>query len=471
MNLLKKNLIYNGLLTVSQYIFPILTFPYVTRVLGADGIGTANFALSIVDYAVLFANLGLLTVGVKEISSCNDDTDKRSNVFSQLVSLHIISTIVVVIIYLLCCFLFDSFIEVQSMLLIGLSRIVLNIMVVEWLYQGMQNFKYVTVRSIIVRTIYVISIFIFVKDNSDYDIYFASTIALYVVNGMINWRYSKNYVQFRFTFSGIPIYAKSVITWGAINILLSFYTTFNVLYLGIECGNAAVGYYTTAIKLYAIFLSMFTAYNTVFIPYLNSMYAKGDEENFKKTLSTSFDIVSEVSLPIIFFCITLAPEIITIIAGNGFERSIYPFQIIIIQLLLVGLSQIMEMQILLTLGKNKEVFISTCISALLSVVIIVCCVPKFEEVASAYAVAIPHIIECILLMYFARKSLEFSFPIVKFLRNIFIYIPIIIICLLVKTLLINYILVILVSTITCIVYFVAVQLLITKNIKMLKLKK
>ena len=170
MSSLKKNFAWNGILTISGYLFPLLTFPYVTRVLGAENFGIANFAMSIVDYAILFSTLGLATIGYRYIPQCNDDRESREDVFNHLVSLHIIMTGIILVIYTVCVFVIPQLSSNKPLYFIGATKIIFNIILVEWLFQGMQDFRFITLRTLLVRSLYVVAVFLFVRKSSDYDI-------------------------------------------------------------------------------------------------------------------------------------------------------------------------------------------------------------------------------------------------------------------------------------------------------------
>lgn len=429
MGTLKKNLCFNVLLSISNYIFPLITFPYVTRILGAEGIGIANFILSIVDYTILFANLGITTIGIKEIAACIDKKDTTSDIFSKLVSIHIVVTIFVLLIYFICVIFVADFHDQQTLMLVGSVKIVSNIFLVEWFFQGLQSFKYITLRSIGTRVLYVILVLSLVKQRDDYDIYIAVTIFQVLLNATINWSYTKRIVTFRFTLLGFKEYFSSILIWGTTIILFSFYGTFNIIFLGFSCSKESVGYYTTATRLYALIIAVITAYNGVFVPYLNNLFSQNRLAEFKIMVTKSLNVVCFLAIPIIFGCVVLAPDIITVIAGDGFVRAILPFQIIIIQVLLVGISQITENQVLLAYGKNKIVLYVTLTTTMMAAIIIFLFVPVYAELASAYAVALPHVIECVLLVYFARRCICFDFPYKSILLNILSSIPIIFICL------------------------------------------
>ena len=459
----KKNIGWNILLTVSGYLFPLLTFPYITRVLGPDNLGLANFALSVVDYAILFANLGLGTIGYRYIPQCNDNIKKRNDVFSRLVSLHIILSTIILFIYIICITYAPQLSNHHELYYVGITKIVMNVFLVSWLFEGMQDFQYITIRSLVIRTLYVICIFLFVRHKDDYDIYFYVSIAQVAVNAFINWRYSKKYVKFTFSLRGCKEYIFPVFSMGTNRILFSFYGTFNVIILGMNCDEASVGYFVTATRLYAIFLSFLSAYNGVFVPYLNSLLGKGDMEQFKKYVDYSLSIVSLLSIPLIVGGVILAPEIILLIAGTGYERAVLPFQIVMIQILLVGLAQIFENQILLSFKRYRDILVCTVSSVVLAFLIIVLFVPQYAEVASAYAVAIPHIVEAVLLYYFVKKVIDISFPIKDFLKNLIACVPIAIICFSARALFENYVVTLLVASIISVIYYFAVQFYVLRN--------
>lgn len=459
----KKNILWNLLLTMSGYIFPLLTFPYVTRVLGAGNLGIVNYALGIVDYAVLFSTLGMSMVGVRYISQCGDDTKRRNDVFSSLVTLHAILSFIVLAIYLTCIWCIPSLTAHEELYYVGAAKIIFNVMLVEWLFQGMQDFRYITLRTMLIRTLYVIGVFAFVLSRDDYAAYFYVTIAQVAVNALVNWRYSRRYVHFRFRLSGLREFVLPVLSMGINMILLSFYTTFNVIYLGSVCNEEAVGYYTTATRLYAILLSVITAYNTVFVPHLNELYAREELQQFRETVTKSIHLVSLVALPIITIGTCLAPQIIRLVAGAGFERSVLPFQIILIQVLLVGLAQILENQVLLAFKKFREILICTATTTTLAALIIVAFVPTHAEVAAAWAVAIPHILELAILFYFSQKAIRFDSSTRTILRNAIVCLPIVGICLLTSHYFDHYLATLFIAGPISVLYYAAMQLWVVKD--------
>ena len=463
MSNIKKNFLYNLLLTVAGYISPFLTFPYVSRILGAENIGIVNFATSVVDYFILFSTLGITIVGMREIARTKGEGGAISQTFSQLVSLHATISAIILFFYFISICVIPQLKEHSFLYWVGTSKIILNVFLVEWLFRGLQNFKYITLQTLFSRTLYVIAIFIFVRQRDDYDVFFIITMAQVLINALINWNYSRKYVSFNFSLKGVRKYVSPLFSWGLNILLLSFYTTFNVMYLGFSCDSKAVGYYTTAIKLYAIILSVLQAYNGVYIPYLNTLSAKGDMSEFIKVINKSFNIVSTFTIPMVAFCYIMAPEIIMLIAGEEFGSSVLPFRILLFQIIIIGISQITNSQILLSLKKDKEILISTMIGSITMLALVVLFVPKYAQVAAAAAVLISHVVEFVFLFYYAKKSLNFNFPFTAFLKTGFYTIPIILICLLGDILFYNWVEKLLFTTIISSLYYVLIQYYLVKN--------
>lgn len=405
---LSKNFFYNILLTISGYVFPLLTFPYVTRVLGPEGLGKANFVLGIVDYAVLFSSLGLGTIGIREIAKCSEDKEKLNRTFSQLLTLHLFLTIVISVVYFGAVICVPELRDNFSLYAIGFCKLLFNAFLIEWLFTGLQDFKYITIRTMVTRLIYVALVFLFVRENDDIMAYVVVTVAQVILNAIINWRYCTKVVTFTFRSDGVKMFFKPVLSLGINLLLLSFYSTFITLYLGFVCSDESIGYFTTSTKIYAIILSILSAFNGALMPYLNSLYGQGKMEELKSTINKSLLLVLYVSLPVTTYCFVMSEDVITLIAGAGYERAILPFRLIIIQVVLVGLSQITELQILLTYNKLKQILFITLCTTLMSVGIMVFFAPQYAELAAAYAVLIPHVVECILLLFFSYKCVKYT---------------------------------------------------------------
>jgi len=232
MSKIQSNFIYNVALTLSTYIINLVVFPYVSRVLGVDNIGKVGFVENIISYFSLFAMMGVATVGVREIASCGNDINKRSEVFSSLLSLLLRTTLLVVAIYAICIVVVPRFQVDKSLFMIGTSQLFMTSLLIEWLYQGLENFKFIAIRNVAIKILYAIIVFLVIKDSSDYILYFALSCGVIVVNGLINFLYSRNFVRLTFTRGSWKTFLKPMVSLGVYKVLVSMYTTFNVVVLG-----------------------------------------------------------------------------------------------------------------------------------------------------------------------------------------------------------------------------------------------
>ena len=169
---IRQNFFYSSILTTAGYIFPLITYPYVSRILGVANIGVCNFVDSIVNYFVLFSMMGIRTIGIREIAKCNGDKAAMSETFSNLLFLNLFFVLIFSVIFFIVIQIVPQFAEHKVLMYVGIAKLFATFMLIDWLYKGIEDFKYITIRSLIIRCIYVISIFILVRSKDDYQIYF-----------------------------------------------------------------------------------------------------------------------------------------------------------------------------------------------------------------------------------------------------------------------------------------------------------
>ncbi len=381
----KKNFGYNLSLTFCNYLFPLITYPYVSRVLGVSNIGVCNFVDSIVNYFVLASMLGVGSYGVREIARCKDDENKRNEVFSNLFIINALLTFVSVVILILSTLFIPHLYHYKDFLGIGIIKVVFNLFLIEWFFQGIQQFKYITIRSVIVRFIYVILIFLFVKNQDDVFVYYSLTCFITVINSLFNWNYSKRYRNINVKNIHLRYYFKPILIFGYYRILTSMYTTFNTTFLGLSNGDIEVGYFSTATKLYGIIMAVFTAFTTVMIPHVSQLLQEGNREKVQGILNTTMSVLVIFSVPVILICEIFAPWIIYIIAGPGYEGAIVPFRFVVCLLLVIGMEQIIIQQFLMASNSNKSIFQVSTYGAIVGLLLNFLITPKLGALGSAIA--------------------------------------------------------------------------------------
>lgn len=460
---IRSNFIYNVILTLSTYIANFILFPYVSRVLGVEQFGVIGFARQTVDFFILFAMLGIGIVGVREIAVCGDDVKRRTQVFSSLVTLSIITTLATSLIYVGTIFTVPKMHDNLPLMLVGLSRLIFNTLLFEWFFRGIERFRYISLCSISIKIVYVISTFLFVKTSEDYIIYFALTCGTVVANAFVNLVYIRKWVGFSFKNIHIAHFLKPILRTGSYAIITSMYTTFNVIYLGLVNTDTEVGYYFAATKIYMIILGLYTAFSNVMFPRISQLTMLHDSKSVKHNIDISFDILLMFACPIIIFCITMGPELILLLSGSKYMGAVLPMQIIISLLLVVGICQIIVMQIIIPRNEDDTLLKSSIIGACAGITCNILLVEKFGAIGSATGLVVS---ECSVFAFYAiymHKSHIFDIPIRKILKQAIYAMPYIPLCLVCGAMDIHIIWRLAIAGIMCLTYFIILQLYILKT--------
>ncbi|KAF2509238.1 flippase [Flavobacterium zhairuonense] len=460
---IKKNFAYNAILTGANFIFPILVFPYVSRVLGVSNVGLFNFIDNIINYFILFSMLGISATGIREIAKNKNNIDELRNTFSSIFLLNAICTAIVLVVLVLAVVFVPKLHQNWDLMFLGGVKLIFNLFLVEWFFKGMENFKYITIRSVIVKFIFVLSVFIFVKNQSDVKIYYGLMVCTVALNAIFNFVYLRKFTSFSFKNISFSPFIKSFFTIGVYMILTSMYTSFNIAYLGFISGDIEVGYYTTATKLYGILLSVFSALTTVMLPRMSALVAEGDIDEVKRLTSKSYDALIAFCLPLIIISTVFAREIIMLIAGPGYEGAILPMRIIMPLMLIIGMEEIMVLQLLMPLKKDKVILINSIIGASVGLILNVFLVPTFKSLGSSIVWICSEISVLLVAQYFVKKFLNIQFPSKKVFKNIVYALPILVLNLYFQTFKISEIFMLIIACSVTFVYFACIQIFIIKN--------
>ena len=351
---LKKNIAYSGILTVSLYFLQFITFPYVARVLGVNNLGVYNYCNSYVAIFTLTSFLGITTIGVREIAKVSADKSLLDKKFSAIFALNVLLTLLSIILYVIIWFSSEKLRQYDHLMTAGLIVLISNVFLVEWLFRGVEDFKYVTYRTLILRVIYCLAVFIFVRHQDDLDIYFYLSVILVVVNAIINWKYKNRYVHFsHISYSEVKQLISPTLLIGGYLFFASYNSNFFPVFLGERFDTIQVGLFVTASKLILIFLLLFNAYTLALIPRLSSYVAEGNEDQSKTIVLKSYRLLLLFLSPVIFIILIYANEIIFLIAGQGYESSATLMRLCIPILILNGINQINISQVLLPASADR----------------------------------------------------------------------------------------------------------------------
>ena len=420
---IKKNLVYSTLLTTSNYLFPLLVYPYVARVLGVTNIGLCNFIDNIINYFILFSMMGINIMGNRQIATDRAQGITLNQSFSSLFSLNAITTTVAICGLVAATLTVPDLQQNKNLMWFGCIKLVSNFLLIEWFYKGIENFKYITLRTIIVKCLYVVAVFLCVRTSEDYALYYLLTTLMVAANAVINSIYSRNFVSFNFKLISFKNILKPFFILGLYMLVTSLCTTFNVVFLGFITDDTQVGYYTTATKLYSIFLAFFTGVTSVMLPRMSNLIASGNHEEFKKLLSNTSSLLIAFSLPIICLTCIFAPQIILLISGPGYEGAITPMRIVMPLMLIIGYEQIVIIQGLMPLKADKKIMLNSSVGAVVSITLNIVLVHSLQSIGSSIAWLSSEFVILVMSLIVIRKLIDINLPLANFLKNIVSYIP------------------------------------------------
>lgn len=428
---LKQNFIYSSILTVSTYLFPLLVYPYVSRILGVSNIGIVNFIDNLINYFVLISMMGITTVGVREIAAARSDKEKLSRTFMSLFALTAITTLIAIAALWIAMYVVPTLFPFRDMLYIGVAKLLFNLFLLEWFFMGMEEFKYITKRSIIVKCGYVLCVFLLVKDSSDYKIYYFLIVAMLAVNAVINVIYSRKYVHFSLQFINIRPFVKTFLLMGVYVLLANVYQSLNPVWLGFVTNTDEVGYFTTATKLHTIIMAVLISFTNILFPRVSNLLSEGKKEEFWKKINISFDAILLFTFPTIIFVLVAGPALLNLIVGDGFEGSYLPLRIITPLVLIIGIEQIVVIQILMAMHQDNTVLRNSFIGASVALFFNIILTADLGAVGSAIVWVIAEVTILSITMIDIYKKYNYILPYKRLAVYCISYTPLLIISIIV----------------------------------------
>ena len=374
-----KNYAYNLSYQLLLIILPIITTPYVTRVFSSNDLGTYSFFNSIVTYFVLLATLGVANYGTKEISGNRTIIHKN---FWGIYTLQLGATILSLTLYILLCLTF-SLMQNPVAYILGLSLLSKGLDI-SWLFQGLEDFRKITVRNITVKLVGVIAIFLFIKSASDLYLYVFLLTIFELLGQLSMWLPAKEFIgKPHFDLLYAKRHLKPVILLFLPQIAISLYVSLDSTMLGVLASARDVGIYDQALRLVNILLTLVTSLGSVMLPRVSNLLSSGDHKAVNKMHEMSFLIYNLVIFPIIAGMLIVNDDFVNFFLGQDFQEARYAIAIMIFRMFFIGWTNIMGIQILIPHNKNKEFMLSTTIPAIVSVGLNLLLLPKLGYIGAA----------------------------------------------------------------------------------------
>ena len=407
---IKFNFIMNFILTVSNFLFPLITFPYVSRVLLPKGTGKVAFALSIVSYFTIFASFGVATYGIRAVAQVRDDKERLSKTMHELLFINIISMTIVYVALAIAILVVPKFAMEKELFWVTSLFILFTIIGIEWLYKGLEKYQYITIRTIIFKIASLFLVFLFVKEKSDYIIFSFISIFAIVGSGVLNLINSRKLINYTlYSEYEFKKHLKPMFVLFLTSMAIAIYTSLDEGLLGLLSSPEEVGYYNAAVRVKGILFTLITSLGVVLLPRLSYYVENHMETEFHEALAKSTNFIIVIAASVVIFFTLFAKETILILAGENYVASIIPLQIVVWALILSAITNILGIQILLPLKKDKQLLFSVLCAATVDVIANFLLVPKLAAVGTALSVIAAELSVLIVQIIILRQYIKILF--------------------------------------------------------------
>lgn len=409
----KKNYIYNLIYQILVLLIPLVSMPYLSRVLEADGIGVVSYAESIVSYFVLFASLGTATYGQRQISYVRDSVEERSRVFWETWLLRTIMTVIVVVPYLLFAFFVADTSVTWIYVLFGIHLLSVSVDIV-WLFQGLEEFGKVVLRNILVKVISLILFFLIVKTKDDLIYYVLIYVGVTFICGVSLWGYLPKYVKKVPMKSLRPFrHIKIVLSLFLPTIAVQIYTVLDKTMIGVITGSSFQnGYYEQASKIAKVALTVITALGIVMISRVGYYYEKGEAETVRSYLYRSYRFAWLLAIPMCLGLIMITPNLVPWFFGDGYDEVVPLLKIQSFLIIAIGINMVTGNQYLIPTKRENVYTLTVLIGACVNFVLNIFMIYKFQALGAGIASVVAESVIAIVQIVIVRKELS-AWQIVK----------------------------------------------------------
>ena len=469
---LKLNAILNTIKTVTSLIFPLITFPYVSRILLPEGTGKVNFANSIVSYFGIIASLGIGTYASREAAKIRDDVTKLTKFVKEILCINFLSTLVSYILFFFSLFAVEKFKDYRLLLFICSFTIILSTIGVDWLNSAMEDYSYITARTLLFQIISLFLIFTLVKTKDDYIKYAAISVISSVGANILNFLHSKKYVRYFSKSEKLELkkHIKPVFILFASSIAISIFTIMDTSMLGFLSSTTEVGYYSAASKLVRMVRNLFPAVFTVLFARFSYYYAQKDTNSYNDLAEKTINFILCFSIPIVAGFIILASPVIKLLCGISYIPAIDSVIVLSPLIFISSCSGFLGGVLMITQGKEKQYLYTTVSAAIIDLILNLLFIPKLGAFGASFATLLTELFIFIVYVIISKNILlkiHIGLPLFQYSASTFIMA---VALLFIKRIITNTSIVIILSTLTGIIIY-AYSLQMMKNEYFITTKK
>lgn len=397
------NFIMNAILTVSSFVFPMITFPYASRVLLVENYGKVTFATSVLTYFAMFAALGIPNYGIRACARVRDDKVKLSRTAQELMLINLITSAITYVAFFVSLIFVKRFQQDSTLLIINSVSILLNTLGVTWLYSALEQYSYITVRNIVCKIISIILMFIFVHNPSDYVIYGAIAMVASGGSNLLNFLNLRKCIILK------PLgnyhfkqHLKPIFIFFATSVAISVYTNLDTVMLGFMTDDIQTGLYGASVKVKNLLTGVVSSLGNVLLPRLSLYVSNQESDKFYETLSKVLNFLLLISLPLTIYFVFYSRTSILLFSGAEYEGATLPMQLLMPTVFLIAISGLTGNQMLVPLGRERVVMTSVICGALVDFGLNWLFIPKWGAAGAAAATLVTEFVVLAIQLFFLR---------------------------------------------------------------------
>ena len=406
---LKKNAALNMVKTIMGLIFPLITFPYASRILQPSGLGKVNFAHSIISYFSMIAALGINTYAVREAAKLREDKAALTKFVKEILTINMTSTVIAYLLLSFTILFVPYFSEYRVLLVVCSGTILFTTLGMDWLYTTLEEFSYITIRSILFQFLSLILLFVFVHTQEDYLKYASISVISSVGSNICNFIHARKYISITEKIKKtLCHHLKPIFTLFAMSVAVSIYTALDTTMLGFIAGDEQVGFYTAATKINKIVLAVITAASAVLLPRLSYYISQHENEQFFNLSAKALNLIILLSLPCAVGLSLVARPVVLLLSGVSYESAIPVMQIMNPIIVAISLSGLIGIQIFMPLGKEKLTLVSVILGAVINFTLNLILIPKHGALGAGVATICAESSVTLFQLILARKYFEWK---------------------------------------------------------------
>lgn len=406
---LAKNGIFNVVYQVANIFFSLIISMYISRVIQADGMGRVSYAQNIASYFISFAALGIPTYGIREIAKVRNNQEKTNKVFTELWFINLITTVFATVAYISMVLFIPRFRSDYMLFFVFTLQIFMNLINTDWFYQGIEDYVYIAIRSIAVKIVSILAIFVFVKTRDDYIVYALISVLAITANYLFNIIHARKFVKLCFVGIEIKKHITPLFVLGLSIFFSTLYSKVGVTMLGTLSSDTSIGLYTSSYKITELLIGICAAISVVFLPRLSYYYSQ-DKAEFNKLVSYGIEVLSFLAFPMMVGVFLLAPLGISIMYGNGFLGAASTLRIFSLLVIIRSFGDLLCYQLIIATGNEKKRLPAYFIAAIANIVLNYYLIPIFNQNGAALASVISELIVNGMQLYAISRIVKIGIP-------------------------------------------------------------